>query len=212
MSFIELPAAAARCEGQDGGRASARRIWVAHLAPSAAVAESAHRIEAECPQPPGRVHGLGDFVDPAAHRSLLARLPASSGLRLRERFEWYACRGAGFHNDAHYDGVLFGAWCVLGPARQIVFARASMRVGAAIGDLVVFDPYEPHAVLDPERAQYSREHYEGAPPSVFVGFEIELDAAARAAFGVGAAPASGPVLSSAIPINAETGALPRTPA
>jgi hypothetical protein len=212
MTFISLPAAAALCEGKYGRRAAACRIWVAHLPPGESIAESARRIANECPPAPGRVHGLGDFVDPSVHESLLARLPTGLGLRLRERFEWYACRGAGFHNDAHYGGVLFGAWCVAGPPREIVFPRATARVGAAAGDLVVFDPFEPHAVLDPGHARYSREFYDGAPPSVFVGFEIELDAAARAAFDIGDPPDSGLALSSATPINAESGALPETPA
>jgi hypothetical protein len=161
-----------------------------------------------CPAIPGRVHSLGEFTDGASHRLLAATLPADCALRLRERFEWYTCRGAGFHNDAHYADVLFGAWCIAGPPREIVFPRAMRRIPAEIGDVVIFDPFEPHAVLDPGQDRYARERYEGAAPSLFIGFEIELDAAAIQAFGIDQAPSTGVNLSSSVPINAETGALP----
>lgn len=205
--FLRVHCAPAVCEGPDDRRSTADRIWAGRIAPPAHLFEAARAIAARCPAVPGRVHALGDFTDSALHALLRAELPAEPPLRLRERFEWYACRGAAFHNDAHYGGVLFGVCCVAGPGREIVFPRVRLRAGASYGDLAVFDPFEPHAVLDPARERYAREDYEGAAPGVYVGFEIELDESARIAFGVGAPPAAGVRLSSAIAINAETGAL-----
>jgi hypothetical protein len=156
---------------------------------------------------PGRVHGLGRFASPPIRSALAGALPAAVRDSLRGQFEWYACRGAFFHNDAHYGAVLFGAWCVGGPPREIVFARAGVRLPAAPGDWVVFDPFEPHAVLDLGSACYRREGYEGAQASLFLGFELRLDEAVRRAFGIGPAPAGAPLLASSIAISAETGAL-----
>jgi len=207
-AFIRFPVKPAICQAAGSRRSSARCLWVSHLEPPATLREQARSIIEQCPQTPGRVHPLGGFEDAPVHRLLTTVLPADRGLLLRKRLEWYACRGAGFHNDAHYFDVLFGAWCVAGPPRDIVFPRVTARVGAALGDLVIFDPCEPHAVLDAGQDAYARERYEGAAPSVFVGFEIALDAAARAAFAINGPPIAGDVLSSSVPINAETGALP----
>ncbi len=159
------------------------------------------------PSAPGRVHGGGGFSSAAALAALRAALPLALIAALRPGFEWYCCRGAFFHNDAHYGEVLFGAWCVQGPTRELVFARLGLRLPAAEGDFAVFDPFEPHAVLALDAATYDRAHYEGSAPSVFLGFELELNDAVRAAFGIGAAPASGPELSSRTAVNAETGTL-----
>lgn len=165
-----------------------------------------------CPDPaavttPGRVHGLGRFASLPIRSALAGRLPADVRDSLRGEFEWYACRGAFFHNDAHYGRVLFGAWCIDGPPREIVFARPGIRLPAGPGDWVVFDPFEPHAVLDPGSDGYRRQRYEGAPVSLFLGFELQLDEAVRRAFGIVQAPAGARVLASGIAINAETGAL-----
>jgi hypothetical protein len=206
--FIRFSVEAAICEAPGARRASARRLWVSHLAPSAILVKQARSIIALCPPLPGRVHALGEFDDAQVHGMLTMVLPHSCALRLSNRLEWYACRGAGFHNDAHYTDVLFGAWCVAGPKRDIVFPRVATRIGAAVGDLAIFDPFEPHAVLDEGHDAYSRDRYEGAAPSLFIGFEIALDAAAHAAFAIAAPPVLGAVLSSSVPINAETGALP----
>jgi hypothetical protein len=206
--FIDLSAESAVCDAAGARRSTARRVWTSRLAPSAALIETARSIMARCPQTPGRVHSLGEFEDTATNVLLAAGLPAGCALHMRERLEWYACRGAGFHNDAHYADVLFGAWCIGGPPREIVFPRAVKRVPAAVGDLVIFDPFEPHAVLDMGQDRYTREHFEGAAPSLFIGFEIALDAAAIHAFRIEPAPLTGAILSSSVPINAETGALP----
>ncbi len=156
---------------------------------------------------PGQVLGLGRFASREIQRALARVLPAAVGDSLRSEFEWYACRGAFFHNDAHYGAVLFGAWCAAGPPREIVFARAATRVPAGPGQWVVFDPFEPHAVLEPGARHYRRERYEGAPVSLFVGFELELTPAVRQVFGIGEAPAGAPLLASSVAINAETGVL-----
>lgn len=156
---------------------------------------------------PGRVHALGRFESRDVEGALRDALPPPLGDALRSGFEWYACRGAFFHNDAHYGGVLFGAWCVAGPPRDIVFSRAGLRLSVAPGHWAVFDPFEPHAVLDPDAATYRREDYDGAPASLFIGFELELTDAVRRELGIGEPTAGAVVLSSDAPIQAETGAL-----
>lgn len=156
---------------------------------------------------PGRVHSLGRFGSSEIRAPLASAMPPALREPLRSEFEWYACRGAFFHNDAHYGEVLFGAWCVAGPRREIVFARAGARAAAGPGDWVVFDPFEPHAVLDPGEHRYRRERYVGSPVSLFLAFELRLDQAACEAFGIGPPIPGTPVLASSAAINAETGAL-----
>jgi hypothetical protein len=92
----------------------------------------------------------------------------------------------------------------------LVFPRVGAGVAAAVGSLVVFDPFEPHAVLDAGRTTYRKEDYEGAEPNLFVGFEIDLVAAVRAAFGIVTAHEGVAALSSRVAINPETGAFARS--
>lgn len=200
-AFLELSCRPAACRGPlAADRGSAQRLLVGHVDPVGLVAPDTATVST-----PGRVHGLGRFEDAGLRTALVGTLPAVLAGSLRPGFEWYACRGAFFHNDAHYEDVLFGAWCVGGPQREIVFARAGLRVPAGPGDWAVFDPFEPHAVLDPGAERYRREQYDGAAVSVFVGFELCLDDRVRAAFGIGVPPRRSPVLSSRVAINAETG-------
>jgi hypothetical protein len=101
---------------------------------------------------------------------------------MRQTFEWYLCRGAHFHTDAHYSDVLFGVWYITGPSVDIVFARARLSIPVRAGSIVVFDPFEVHGVLKSGASEYRAEDYAGTEPSVFAGFEIEIDPAVRAAF------------------------------
>ncbi|HUL63844.1 MAG TPA: hypothetical protein VLW55_04445 [Burkholderiaceae bacterium] len=153
----------------------------------------------------GRVESLGTFEDIEIERELRQGLPESLASFARSRLEWYGCRGAFFHNDAHYDGVLFGIWSILGPARDVVFPRLDCRLSSAVGSMAVFDPFEPHGVLDAAAVTYRAEDYEGAKPSVFLGFEITLSAEVREAFGIAPAHERGLTLSSRIAINPENG-------
>lgn len=198
------------CESGARYRSAATRIFASTYTPGRALRRAAQAVAKRCPLGAGRVHALGDFEDGRARKELAAALPG--GLELRQRFEWYACRGAAFHNDAHYADVLFGAWCVDGPPREIVFPRCALRAPAAVGEFVVFDPFEPHAVLDPGCTTYTQESYAGSNANVFVGFEIVIDATAEELFGIRqlAHDEHRPgqiLLSSRIPINAETGAI-----
>lgn len=153
----------------------------------------------------GRVESSGTFDEPAFTDQIRRALPAPLSEFLRARTEWYGCRGAFFHNDAHYDGVLFGVWCILGPARELVFPRIGARVPAAVGDLAVFDPFEPHAVLRPGAETYQSEDYETADVSVFLGFEVTLAPPVRAAFGITGPHPDAPTYSSRVAIHPATG-------
>lgn len=210
--FVELPAEVARCVGTAApARTSARRLLSGRCIAPAHAADRARAIaEALAAEPPGRVASGGRFADAALRTALLGWLPAALAASLRPGFEWYGCRGAHFHTDAHYGDVLFGAWCLAGPPRDLVFARSGARVAAGVGDLAVFDPFEPHAVLERGDGRYERSRYATAAASVFVGFELDIDAATSRAFGL--QPLAGPQerlreLSSRVAVNAETGEL-----
>jgi hypothetical protein len=206
--YVELRAAAAACFVNGVAmRGAAHRIWVGQANAPAALRQRSASLATELSFPPGRVVAGGVFTEPVAHISLRAALPADLRGALKESFEWYGCRGAFFHTDAHYGEVVFGAWCVAGSPRDIVFARAGVRARTSVGTVVVFDPFEPHAVLEPGDAAYERARYEDAAISMFVGFELQLDTAVRAALGIGAPVAAALALSSKTAVNAETGAI-----
>lgn len=211
MPFVDSSAAAANCI-EPGGvvRAAAKRLWHAHIEPSAVALASARDAAQRLDGAPGRVASGGAFQDGPLAALLRGALPGELGSALRPRFEWYYCRGAFFHNDAHFGAVLFGVWCLAGPARDMVFPRLQRRIAVSVGDAVVFDPFEPHAVLDPGAVRYRRSDYEGAPPNVFLGFELELTATVRSAFGIGAPVGAATVLSSSVAVDAENGALSRS--
>jgi hypothetical protein len=201
--FVELVGESAICRSQGAvDRGIARRLLIGHRSPPEVSLPDAAAVVAA-----GRVFSLGRICDPAISAALSVALPVELRPALRADFEWYACRGAFFHNDAHYGDVLFGAWCVAGPKREIVFARSRIRVAAGPGDWVVFDPFEPHGVLDAGAGCYERDRYLDAPASTFVGFELTLDAGTAAEFGIRSPAVGAPVLASGIAINAETGAL-----
>jgi len=188
-------------------RALARRLWCGRMRAPDGLQQRANELAAQVPAVPGRVHALGRFEDGAATLALSTCLPPSQAAVLRPQFEWYGCRGAGFHTDAHYDCVLFGAWCLAGPEREIVFARSGLRLACSAGELVVFDPFEPHAVLDAGRLHYAREHYVDSPGSILLAFELELTAPLREEFGIAEPAPDAFRISSATAVNAETGAL-----
>ena len=157
------------------------------------------------PEATGRVTSGGTWRDDAVSRALAQLLGPTLAPALRPTFEWYFCRGAFFHNDAHFDEVMFGVWCVAGPPADIVFPRAALRIEATPGHAAVFDPFEVHGVLSPGRTRYSAEDYVTASPSVFIGFELALTDAVRTAFRLPAV-TEGRTLSSRTRIAASTGA------
>lgn len=203
--FIEHRQARALSAGAE--RSLARRCWVGWAAPAAALTLRARALAREAPAMPGRVHTLGQLEDESLRQMLAQRLPPAAAAALRRTFEWYACRGAGFHTDAHYGAVLFGVWCLAGPARDLVFAPCGTRAACAEGTLAVFDPFRPHAVLDPGQSRYTRPRYADAPANLFLGFEMELGAAVREAFGITAPSEGAFAISSCTAVNAESGAL-----
>jgi hypothetical protein len=205
--LIELPATWLCCA--DGRRSLARRIWRAHVAIPASLGRCAAQLVDETPSSPGRVHDLGGFDDETVRQALAACLPDVLAAALRPRLQWYACRGAGFHTDAHYSSVLFGAWCLAGPQRDIVFADPALQLACPPGELVVFDPFQAHAVLDPGQGRYQRERYVAADATVFLGFDVELTAAVRQRFGIGPPEPGAFSISSSTAVNAETGEMAR---
>jgi hypothetical protein len=195
----------------------ARWIWRARSTPAADLQRRAAQLAEQTPSSPGRVHALGRFEDETSWQGLRARLPDDLAAALRRQLEWYGCRGAGFHTDAHYSAVLFGAWCLAGPLRSLVFvdpfanpfADPAAQLACETGELVVFDPFQPHAVLDSGQTRYDRERYVDAAASVFLGFELELTSSVCQRFGIGPAEPGATPISSSTAVNAETGQIER---
>jgi hypothetical protein len=184
----------------------AARLWRGHASAPEQVILAARTAAIGMNARPGKVESGGTFEERSLAELIRRALPAPLAGFLRAKMEWYGCRGAFFHNDAHYDDVLFGVWCILGPPRDLVFSRVAARVPAVVGGLAVFDPFEPHAVLSPGSRTYQSEDYEAADLSVFLGFEIELAPAVRSALGIGPPHAGAATYSSRIAIHPATGA------
>jgi hypothetical protein len=187
-------------------RSLATLFWHDQCTASPALTAAARTIATASAGRPGRVESAGTFEDTGLLTELRRVLPDQLAPAVKPRMEWYRCRGASFHNDAHYGGVMFGIWSVGGPPRDVVFPRIGRRLPATAGNIIIFDPFEPHAVLDAGADSFQREHYEGSEPNLFLGFEIELLPRVMAAFGIGAARNGDPTLSSRIAINPESGA------
>ena len=154
----------------------------------------------------GKVHAGGTWQDPSVQAHLAESLGTRLGPSLREGFEWYYCRGAFFHNDAHYEARLFGIWYIDGPQIEFVFPRAALRIAAAPSSVVVFDPFEVHGVVAPGLNTYAASDYQDAEASVFVGFELDITLAIADAFGIQDG-ARGHVISSRTRIDATSGAI-----
>ena len=197
----------ANCSAAGAVRGCALRLATFRATPPTHLFHAAAAIAAGHGSGRGRVQAGGTLSDTAALATLRAPLSGHMADALRPSFEWYSCRGAHFHNDAHYGDVLFGAWYLAGPDVDLVFPRTGWRIASTVGTAVVFDPFEPHGVLRPREQIYSAEHYADAAPSVFLAFEIALTDAVRTAFGIGAPVVGASELSSDRAVNAETGAL-----
>lgn len=206
MTYLDSAHLLANCAGPgEPVRAMASRVWHGQAVPIEAVVTAARAAASGMTCRVGRVEYSGTFEEPAFTTLIGQALPAPLSEFLRPKTEWYACRGAFFHNDAHYDGVLFGVWCILGPARELVFPRTGARVLVAVGHLAVFDPFEPHAVLGPGAETYQSEDYETADVSVFLGFEVTLAPPVRATFGISEPHPGAPSYSSRVAIHPVTG-------
>jgi len=73
----------------------------------------------------------------------------------------------------------------------------------------VFDPFEVHGVLAPDRSVYAEDDYRTAEPSVFIGFELDITPAIAIAFAIEPDEQGQPgrVISSRTRIAADSGAL-----
>ena len=186
-------------------RSIARAIAFGECTPDAALFTHAQSIGGG-DSAVGKVHAAGTWHAPAVHAQLAAALGTPLGSALKADFEWYYCRGAFFHNDAHYDARLFGVWYIAGPPIELVFPRAAVRVAAAPGTIVVFDPFEIHGVLASGCSIYAATDYQGAGASVFLGFELGITPAIAEAFGI-RSDVSGHMISSRTRISAASGTI-----
>jgi hypothetical protein len=78
-----------------------------------------------------------------------------------------ACTEVSFHHDLPLAGV-FGAWCLTGPARDLVFPRLELRVPFVPGTLVIFDAVQPHGLLAPGDAVFKANASKTPALTVFV--------------------------------------------
>ncbi len=204
MQWISHAAPVSSCLSANGVvRSIAKAVAVGLCVPDATLQERAREIVG-LRGAVGKVHAGGCWQDPAVHQQLAEALGTHLGPALRQDFEWYYCRGAYFHNDAHYDARLFGVWCIESPPMQLVFPRAALRLTVGPASVVVFDPFEVHGVLAPGCSTYAANDYQSAEASAFVGFELEITPALADAFDI-KDDASGPVISSRTRINASSG-------
>jgi len=203
MELLTIAAPPLLARATDASRSMATRIAVGEL-PSIALQDTARSAVAASRSAPGRVESGGAWSDAPAHAKLAAALGEPLGRELRTTFEWYLCRGAFFHNDAHYPKVLFGVWYIDGPPVDVVFPRAGLRLAATPGRFIVFDPFEIHGVLAPGAREWHPDQLM-AETSAFLGFEIGLNADVEACFGIDAEPPER-ALSSGTRIDATTGA------
>jgi len=204
VEYIDLVAEPLLARSGPALRPVARRFAVGFRAlPASLIAKTSGVSAAALP---GRVESDGTWSDDAVHAELASAL-GDLGSALRPRFEWYVCRGAFFHTDAHYADLMFGVWAVAGAAVDIVFARSAQRVEVEAGTIVIFDPFEVHGVLLRGAARYDAVDYCGPniASSVFAGFEIDLNDAVRARFGVGDSIPDARIVSSTTRVSAETG-------
>jgi hypothetical protein len=205
MEFLSIDAPPLLAGSAPALRPVARRLALAFGSPSALLIERAKAVEVSDPVV-GRVQSGGAWTDAEVHSRIAELLEPVLQKALRRGFEWYVCRGAFFHTDAHYANVLFGVWYIVGPPVDLVFPRIGRRLAAHPGSLAIFDPFEVHGVLRPGASEYSAADYVDCVPSVFVGFELELDGVVASRFDVTAHAADARLISSATRVVAATGA------
>ncbi len=207
MDFLSLDAPPLLAGSASALRSVARRVATSVAPPPHDLTVRANAVESAAAPAVGRVQSGGTWHDAHTRTALELALHPLPPRALRPTFEWYVCRGAYFHTDAHYADVLFGVWYIAGPSVDIVFARTRLRVAARAGTIVVFDPFEVHGVLRPGASEYRADDYSDSGTSVFVGFELELDDAVRATFDVRAPAVGARLVSSGTRVKATTGAL-----
>lgn len=206
MRLIATTAPAASSRSAAGiGRSIARMVAVGERTADARLRALALDIAGSHGGAVGKVHSAGTWQCPTAHTQLAEALGDPLCAALRPTFEWYYCQGAFFHNDAHYDARLFGVWCVVAPAIELVFPRIEVRVAVPPGTVVVFDPYEVHGVLAPGCTAYAETDYQSASASVFLGFELDITPAIAKLFGIHDRIDPGLVISSQTRVDATSG-------
>jgi hypothetical protein len=205
MRFVAHPAPSLSCLATGGNvRSIANKIAYAQSVAGKALQARASELRNQA-YVPGRVYSCGSWSDDEVHSHLAAVLGSTLGSGLRTDFEWYCCRGAFFHNDAHYDGRLFGTWSIGGPAHYLVFPRESVRLTRAPNNIAIFDPFEVHGILLERAKVFEPADYADSESTAILGFELDLTPAIADAFGI-ASGATERVISSATRISASNGA------
>jgi hypothetical protein len=204
MEFIAVDAPPLLARSETSLRTVARHIACGNRKPDDTLVIRARGIKAG-DLAIGRVQSRGSWSDDHVRAELVAALGAPLASALRPSFEWYVCRGAFFHTDAHYADVMFGVWYIDGPPVDIVFARPGVRLPALPGSIVVFDPFEVHGVLHTGAREYVADEYGASAASVFAGFELDLDDPVRVRFGIVGPAAGARVISSSTRVSAMTG-------
>jgi hypothetical protein len=210
MTYLSCAEPTANCDEDGQLRSLASHMWQQYAEPPQQIQTAGRAAAFHLSAREGKVESAGSLDKAEILQALRSVLPRAWTQDVRPRMEWYGCKGAFFHNDAHYAKVLFGVWSVAGPRREIVFPRAGIRAPAGPGNLVIFDPFEPHAVLRVGVCRYRREDFADSERSLFLGFELELSAAVKTAFGIREGNPNWPTLSSRNAVDPETGALTRS--
>src|SRR5262249_9169376 len=136
MPFEACTGPAANAVAGESVRSLAGLLWHELLSPRPALTAAARAAQAIPEGRAGRVESAGTFVDPGLSSEIRRALPDSLAEAVKPQMEWYRCRGASFHNDAHYGGVMFGVWSVAGPPREVVFPRIGRRLPASAGHII----------------------------------------------------------------------------
>ncbi|KWT98136.1 MULTISPECIES: hypothetical protein [unclassified Variovorax] len=92
--------------------------------------------------------------------------------------------GLPYHHDMPYSNGIFGAWCIEGPPERTVrFGEMDIEVPFKPGTVVVFDPAQPHALLNGKR-QFEETDYAPTDLVGMVGFVALRTPKACAALGI----------------------------
>ena len=185
-----------RVQCRDHHRTVASRFIVGHVKPDGSWDEFVHTSQAAVGSRTGRGKLEAGQVttlespDPEsfteAATAALESLCVTAELPSAFDSQILLCRGAAFHNDLHgWDNALFLNWYLAGPSRDIVVAGIG-HVTLHPGDVVLFDPSRPHALLREGEKRFVKTGWGGEPEdhSIFLSCDIALTAELDGLFGI----------------------------